>query len=233
MIQQFIPDRDRDDRMIWRHSGSMIYPTKSIGVKILEGQATILPKPVTNLVWQKFIPPRAQVSVWLANLERLKTGDFLLNKGMIEAQWATCPFYNTTTESNSHILLTCNFSWSTWMEILKWWGISAALQNRCSKFSMEWMGLIKRRKNKKLWGLVLGCVIWSLWYERNKIKFNRRTINWHKFLNSQEIRIGIWAKEMMGLTVIPSHGVIGNSEFGLKAVFFVFVELVCKVIICL
>ena len=78
------PDRGREDSVVWKHSGSTIYPTKSIGVKMFEDKTPILSKPVINLVWQKFIPPRAQLSVWLASLERLKTGDFLLEKGIID-----------------------------------------------------------------------------------------------------------------------------------------------------
>ena len=204
------PDRGREDSVVWKHSGSTIYPTKSIGVKMFEDKTPILSKPVINLVWQKFIPPRAQLWVWLVSLEKLKTGNFLLEKGIIDTQRATCPFCNINTESNSHILFTCNFSWRSWMEILKWWGISAVFNNRCRSFSIEWFGLVRGQKYRTLWGLVLGCVIWSLWYERNKIKFDRKPINLHKFDYTLKIRIGIWVKEIMGLTVVPPHGVTDN-----------------------
>ena len=185
----------------------MVYPTKIIGSKLFEGREPILPKTVINFVWHSFIPPRAQLSVWLANLERLNTGDFLLEKGIIDSQRAACPFCNSDTESNTHLLLTCNFSWRSWTAILKWWGLSAVLQNRCISFSIQWLGLVKGRKHRRLWGLVLGCVIWSIWYERNKIKFERRPTNQNNFEYSLNIRIGIWAKEILGLTVMPTHGV--------------------------
>ena len=99
------------------------------------------------------------------------------------------------------------------MEILQWWGISAAFQNRCINFSIEWLGLLKGKKYQKLWGLVLGCVIWSIWYERNKIKFERRPTNLHRFQYSLKIKIGIWAKEILGLTVLPPHGVSDGVGF--------------------
>ena len=153
------------------------------------------------------------MSVWLASLERLKTGDFLLEKGIIDSQRATCPFCNTATELNSHILLTCNFSLRSWIKILNWWGISAVFQNRCIEFNTAWLGLVKGKKHKRLWGLVLGCVIWSLWYERNKIIFERRLTNLHKFQYSLKIRTGIWAKEILGLTVLTPHGVSDNIGF--------------------
>ncbi|XP_057528376.1 uncharacterized protein LOC130807239 [Amaranthus tricolor] len=201
-IEQIRPDRDKEDSVAWKHSGSLYSPTKSIGAIMIEDQTPILSKPIINLVWQKFINPRAQLSVWLANLEKLKTGDFLVEMGIIDAQLAVCPFCNIVTESNSNILFTCSFSWMSWMEMLKWWGISAVFHKQCRNFSIEWFGLVKSRKCRNLWGLVLGCVIWSLWYERNKIKFERRLPNLHKFDYSLKIKIGIWAKKMMGLTIV-------------------------------
>ena len=169
-----------EDGVYWKHFGSLCYPVKSIVAKMNESYAPTLSKPMINLVWQKFIPPRAQLSVWLANLEKLKTGDFLVEKGIIDSQQAIFPFCNLETKSNSHILFTCRFSWSSWMKILEWWSISGALHNRCRNFNIEWFGLVKSRKCRKLWGLVLGCVIWSLWYERNKIKFETGSPNLHK-----------------------------------------------------
>ena len=72
-----------EDGVYWKHTGSLCYPIKSIGAKINESCNPSLPKPIINMVWRKFIPPRAQLSVWLANLEKLKTGDFLVEKGII------------------------------------------------------------------------------------------------------------------------------------------------------
>ena len=94
-----------------------------------------------------------------------------------------------------------------------WWGISAVLNNQGTSFSIEWFGLVRGRKYRYLWSLVLGSVTWSLWYERNKIKFDRRLTNLHKFNFSLKIRIGIWGKKILGLTVVPAHGVTYNIGF--------------------
>ena len=206
-IQLIMPDRDTEDCVIWKPSGSMLYPTKYIGAKMIQDRQPILSNATIKLVWHKFIPPRAQLTVWFASPERLKTADFLVEKGIIAPQRGTCPFCNTEVESNPHILFSCDFAWRTWMEIVKWWGISAVFQNRCSMFGIEWMGLLKGKNRHKLWGLVFGCVIWSIWYERNKIKFENCPINMHRFDYSLKSRIGVWAKEYLGLTVIPPHGV--------------------------
>ena len=87
------------------------------------------------------------------------------------------------------------------MEILKWWGIEAVLPNRCQIFSAQWFGLVKSKRLRDIWGLILGCVTWSLWFERNHIKFERKIPNLNNFVLSLKIRIGIWAKEMLGYSV--------------------------------
>ena len=168
--------------------------------------------PSLNIVWQKVIPPRGKLSVWLANLEKLKTGDFLVRKGIINPQDASCPFCSLELESNSHILFTCRFAWSTWMHILEWWGLSAALQDQSKMFSIQWFGLVKNRKCREIWGLILGCMIWSLWYERNKINFELKTPNLHNFISSLKIRIGIWAKEMLGYNGVVPQKIIYNID---------------------
>ena len=85
-FEQKRPSREMEDGVYWKHSGSLCYPVKSIGAIMNESYAPTLSTPIINLVWQKFIPPRAQLSVWLANLEKLNTGDFLVEKGIINPQ---------------------------------------------------------------------------------------------------------------------------------------------------
>ena len=202
--------RDTEDGVLWRHSGSQCYPVNSIATKMFEESTPTISRSVTNIVWQNFIPPRAQLYVWLANLDKLNTGDFLAEKGIIDAQMALCPFCNLITESNSHILFTCRFSWYTWMSMLKWWSISGPLNSQCSRFNIEWVGMVKKKTLRKVWGLILGCVIWSLWRERNKIRFENGSPNINNFVYSLKVRIGIWTKEMLGLPGWSSDDVTHN-----------------------
>ena len=102
------------------------------------------------------------------------------------------------------------------MEILKWWGISAPLHMQYPKFSIQWFGLIKRRKFRNIWALTLGCVTWSLWYERNQIKFERKVPNLQNFIMSLNIRIGIWAKEMMGSSGYAPNVIYNEDSFILQ-----------------
>ena len=190
-IEQKCPNREREDGVYWKQSNNEGYPVKSIVETMNESYAPIFPKPIINLVWKNVLPPRAQMALWMENLEKLKTGDHLLRVGIIDPQQAVYPFCDLETETNSHILFTCIFSWCSWMKMLEWWNVSGALLNQSSSFGIQWLGLVKNRKLQKLWGMILGCVIWSLWYERNKIKFDRGSPNLLNFVCSLKIRIGI------------------------------------------
>ena len=140
-----------------------------------------------------------------------------MEKGIIGPQNALCPFCNSELESNSHILFTCSFAWNTWMEILRWWNLSGPLHSTFSSFSSQWIGLVSGKKRKDIWNLSLGCVIWSLWYERNKIKFEGKTPNFQNFVMSLKIRIGIWAKEMLGVTGCAPNVIHHAGPFVLQA----------------
>ena len=62
-IDQIRPNRERVDGVYWKHSDNVGYPVKSIVEKMSNSSDPILPKLVINLVWQKILPPRAQLTV--------------------------------------------------------------------------------------------------------------------------------------------------------------------------
>ncbi|XP_057532930.1 uncharacterized protein LOC130810822 [Amaranthus tricolor] len=216
IIAQNGPKRYREDGLLWKNAEVAAYPTKYIKDKFNESLGSSLPKNILSIVWQKFIPPRAKLTLWLANKEKLKTADYLVEKGIIAPQNAWCPFCRSELESNSHILFTCRFAWRSWMEILKWWGLSASLHSKFPDFSTQWLGLVNVREHKDIWALTLGCVIWSLWYERNKIKFESKTPNLQNFVTSLKIRIGIWAKEIMGSSTYTPNVIYNADTFILQ-----------------
>ena len=99
------------------------------------------------------------------------------------------------------------------MEILRWWNLSGPLHSTFSKFYIQWLGLVRGKKRKDVWTLSLGCVIWSLWYERNKIKFEAKRPNFQNFIMSLKSRIGIWTKEMMGTDGYAPNVILNDDSF--------------------
>lgn len=210
MINQIRPHLGESDGVSWKWSGDSRYSISNIMERWYMSSTPSIPRNIADSIWRACIPPRARLVVWTANLEKLKTGDLLVAWGIIEMQNAMCPFCGLEMETNSHILFSCKFSWSTWMAMLEWWGIVGVLQNRCGDFVLAWQGLITKKKWSKLWLLVMGCVIWSIWFERNKVKFENYDPNLQKFIFMLKVRIGVWAKELMGLRGSSSLDFVHN-----------------------
>lgn len=104
------PTRDRDDWVSWRHTDVGSFPVKSIVEKLYESFTPILSKQCIQAIWRNPSPPRAQVTLWLASLEKLKTGEKLVAQGILAVQQAMCPFCDSVIESNTHVLFSCSFS---------------------------------------------------------------------------------------------------------------------------
>ena len=109
-VQQNGPKRDTEDGVLWQNTEVAFYPTKCIYEKFNDTLGSSLSNAIAPIIWETFIPPRAKLTVWLAHKEKLKTGDFLAEKGIISPQNAWCPFCRNELESNSHILFTCRFA---------------------------------------------------------------------------------------------------------------------------
>lgn len=125
---------------------------QDLGLGTLDGvECFMIGRMKMLLGWRMFWSIRLRKEIVLM----LKTGEFLLGKGIIDHQQTLCPLCNLEVESNAHILFTCRFSWGTWMKMLEWWGLVGVLQNQCESFIVAWSGLMKYRKWKKLWNLVL------------------------------------------------------------------------------
>src|SRR5688572_24177079 len=98
------------------------------------------------------------------------------------------------------------------MKILEWWGVSGVLFNECATFTLTWKSLVPKRCRGKLWYLIMGCVIWSLWFERNKIKFENGSCDPENLVNTVKARVRVLAKELLGLELAPNHDFTYHPE---------------------
>lgn len=49
-----------------------------------------------------------------------------------------------------------------------------------------------------------GCVVWSLWFERNSVVFEQKVPDFHRFLCSLKFRLRVWGKELLGHNFVSS-----------------------------
>jgi reverse transcriptase-like protein len=120
IMAQITPRHGTNDDVVWRGGSFNVFPIKEISDSLYSSITPILPKEISHIIWKIKAPPRALLVIWLANLEKLKTGDTLIDRGLLEPRLGVCPFCDNSVESNSHILFSCRFSWRIWMEILHW-----------------------------------------------------------------------------------------------------------------
>lgn len=77
LIDQIVPQNDKSDGVCWHGSDYSKFPIKRFLDKLHDSIAPVLPKSISNLIWKIKAAPRAHLVIWLANLEKLKTGYFL------------------------------------------------------------------------------------------------------------------------------------------------------------
>lgn len=187
-------------------------PVYNQGVPILTPQSL-------RCLWKSIGPPRAKLTLWFTMLSKLKTGDLLVEKGVLEAHQSYCPFCRLEIESNSLVLFTCQFSWNIWMRILDWWGVNGVLHYDCVCFAQQWPNSCVGRRRKKLWMLCFICVIWSIWMERNRVKFESCIHDINKTTHSVVIRIGNRAKELLSFISFSPHDKTHDKTHNVSSLF--------------
>lgn len=98
------------------------------------------------------------------------------------------------------------------MHILNQWGIKGVLHEQCGSFVLQWKDLMVGCRRGRCRLLILSYVIWSLWFERNKAKFEEYAPNLNFLVNTLKIRIGVWAKELLGITSFSPQDCMNNIE---------------------
>ena len=75
VIEQNGPKNNSENGVMWKRTHVASYPTKCIQESYNNSLGASIPKSLVSIVWQRFIPPRARLTVWLAYKEKLKTRD--------------------------------------------------------------------------------------------------------------------------------------------------------------
>ncbi|KAI8537901.1 hypothetical protein RHMOL_Rhmol09G0060000 [Rhododendron molle] len=152
-------------------------------------------KKVFHLIWHQAAPYRVQCFGWMAQLGKIKTGDFLLRIGILHRQHhALCKFCGETIESIDHSLLICTPVWNVWCEILDWWGIQWVMPHSFSDLINLWLSYKQKPKVKVIWDCIPFAVLWSLWKMRNEHLFQNKALNWEEGVDLIKLRIAFWVK---------------------------------------
>lgn len=103
-LQTLHIDRDLEDRRTWRVALGVDFSVKSYYGFIANHRMIMGPE-----IWYNGIPLKVQFFMWTAVLEKISTMDLLWSKGFNMP--SVCLLCYQDTESTSHLLLHCPFSW--------------------------------------------------------------------------------------------------------------------------
>lgn len=126
-------------------------------------------------VWNKKVPPKAQMLVWLAIQNAFPTMDNL-NKRGCEFSNTLCCLCNAVNEDVNHVFLNCNFAKQIWIKLEnpldKTWSHKTDIQNQF----LDWHSSSCKGLAKKVWPIIPFAICWAIWGERNRrVMANKRS----------------------------------------------------------
>ena len=119
-------------------------------------------------VWKSKIPRQVAFFLWTAAHDWILTLDNLMLRGRLLATW--CCMCCCDGELVDHPLLHCLVTHSLWTFMLQAFGIHWVMSGPMAGMLScwhQWLG----KHNSDIWNLVLGCLMWSVWLERNRQSF--------------------------------------------------------------
>ncbi|KAG7551508.1 Reverse transcriptase domain [Arabidopsis thaliana x Arabidopsis arenosa] len=123
----------------------------------------------SSLVWFKGAIPKHAFNMWVSHLNRLPTKQRLRSWGIIDS--SSCSFCSTAVESRDHLLITCNFSSTIWLQIL------ARLDPRQLFLSwtelLSWIRSSSQAAPSLLRKIVAQASIYHIWKQRNNVVHNQ------------------------------------------------------------
>ena len=165
LIQTRIPQGDRRDTLCWWLKGDGKFNSRSYYHAIRGVSNSLFP---WKGIWKPKIPKRMAVFLWTTTHGWILTLDNLMLKGRPLTNW--CCMCCRDGESADHLLLHCPVTHSLWTFMLQAFGIHWVMQGLVVGLLScwhQWLG----KHNLNIWNLVLGCVMWIVWLERNRRSF--------------------------------------------------------------
>jgi hypothetical protein len=150
-------------------------------------------------IWRTKVPPRVAFFVWSAALGKILTLDNLRKRNIVLVN--RCGMCKKEEESIDHLLLYCESAQFLWNAFFSRFGVAWVMsQGVVDLLHCWWSG--GRLCSAVVWKMVLLCIMWCLWSERNERFFedSERSLEdlLHFFFNT----IFTWAVTWLAPTVI-------------------------------
>ena len=142
LLSNTILNQQVDDKLVWKHDSKGAYSVKCF-VKMAERQtsAQMESHSIFKNIWKGLAYPRAELVVWFALMERLKTKDWLHKINIIDRNNLRCVLCNNADESVDYLLVNCCFAWNVWCVCLNWNSMSWAVPKSIKDMFEAWIGV--------------------------------------------------------------------------------------------
>ncbi|XP_057761120.1 uncharacterized protein LOC130981553 [Arachis stenosperma] len=159
----------REDNVVWKFDSKGIFSTNSF-MKILHSET--LPDEITSYsftsaIWRGVVPPRIELFGWFVLVGRVNTKDRLSRLGVIVHSDNICVLCKKEVESVQHLFLLCEVTWQVWCSWLSSVGQVWDTPETIRELFEKWIGVHRRKHERRLWLAGFFAVIWNIWLERN------------------------------------------------------------------
>jgi hypothetical protein len=182
MQNRKIPSKEGPDVLRWGHSTSDIFSVKE-AYHLQGNPPSQIPETIWSTVWQPFLWPKVSFFLWLTAQNRILTWDNLRKRGFTGP--SRCTLCQQNEETMEHLLNNCHYSQQIWD-----WGAQAMRRSQRHRDSIRdtivnWETISFHNPIlQRIWQLLPGFTLWSIWKERNKRIFNSResspTTTWER-----------------------------------------------------
>ena len=119
-------------------------------------------------IWKVKVSKRVDFFIWTVAHGQILTLDNLMLRGRPLAN--RCCLFCYNVESVDHLLLFCPIALSLWMYMLRLFGINWVMPGSVMDLLFCWYHWLGKHSSD-IWDLVPGCVMWTIWIERNPRSF--------------------------------------------------------------
>ena len=124
---------------------------------------------VWKTVWKSKVPSRVAFFVWIVALGNVLTIDNLRRWWILILDW--CCMCKRNGESVDHLLIHSPIAFDLKSMVFTLFGIHWVMPKTVVELLACWQGKFGRHRNFAIWIVVLHCLMWCIWRERNNRHF--------------------------------------------------------------
>ncbi|KAJ0471319.1 putative RNA-directed DNA polymerase [Helianthus annuus] len=173
----------------WKLESNGSFSVASIK-RVLSSAGRIRPDHVFE--WNSWVPKKAGIVAWRANMERLPTRCALARRS-VPVQNRMCVLCGDYEETCDHLFVSCHFSQMVWQNIAIWCRLQPVIAFGINDLLSLHTSISGPKRRKVIHAVVL-VAFWCLWKTRNDVVFRNGIPNFTRTLDEIKSMAFLWIK---------------------------------------